>query len=152
MKKIFCTGIVIVNMLVIACTAQENKNAALLKPSQGFLASLDTAHYTTIQWLDSIQNFGTIHEGDSAKLKFTFKNTGTTPLFLTSVRTSCGCTIANFPKQAILPGAESTLTATFNSKFHPGYVHRGIVIMSNTKNGISHSIVLEGNVIKAKSE
>lgn len=149
LMKIWVYSIVaIVIVMVSACGHAESKKAALLNPQEGFIASLDTAHYTTIEWLDSAQNFGTIPEGDSIKLTYTFINTGNTPLFLSGVRTSCGCTIVNFPKEAVLPGHTEKLAASFNSKFHPGYMHKLIVVKSNTKNGTTHTLVMEGTVTK----
>lgn len=66
----------------------------------------DTANYTTIQWLDSIVNFGSIEMGKQTQLRFRFRNTGNKPLFLAHVEAGCGCTIPNFTKGAIAPGDE----------------------------------------------
>jgi len=147
MKKILPMGIAVL-LCLNACNNTGNKNNIQLQGSPGFIASLDSANYTTIAWPDSTQSFGTIQEGDSVKLTFTFKNTGSTPLFLSGVRTACGCTVVNLPKQAVLPAHVEKLTVTFNSKYHPGYMRRSIVVTSNTKNGASHTLIMEGTVIK----
>jgi hypothetical protein len=110
------------------------------------IAQIDSANYTTIAWYDTSQNFGSIREGDSVFMKFKFKNTGTKALFLTSVQPSCGCTVADYPRQAITPGGGGVLTATFNSRYHPGYIHKTITVTSNTSNGINHLLSFKGQV------
>jgi len=147
MKKLFFINMTVL-LLANACRNAETRDVAMINADRGFIASLDTANYTTVEWLDSLQNFGAIQEGDSIKVSFTFKNTGTAPLFLSNARTSCGCTVVSFPKEAILPGHTENLVARFNSKFHPGYTHKTIVVKSNTKNNINHTLVIEGTVIK----
>jgi len=143
MKKLFA----ILSIITLAA-CHSKKNNLVLHSSPGFIASLDTAHYTTIAWLDSTQQFNTINEGDTVRLEYHFKNTGSTPLFLINVHTSCGCTAVNVPQQAILPGAEDKLMITFNSKYHPGFMHRAITVKSNTLNGVIHTLIMEGTVIK----
>lgn len=138
----------ILSIITLAACHSKN-NAVQLQSSPNFIASIDTEHYTTITWLDSAQQFATINEGDTVRLAYHFKNTGATPLFLTGVHVSCGCTAVTVPQQAILPGKEDTLVVTFNSKYHPGFNRRGITVKSNTKNGVTHVLVMEGTVVKA---
>jgi hypothetical protein len=47
----------------------------------------DSARYTSIQWLDSTKDFGTIAEGQKVQVNFRFRNTGATPLVITQVTT-----------------------------------------------------------------
>src|SRR5215212_7313140 len=61
---------------------------------------------TTIQWLDSVRNFGRITEGQKLAVSFRFKNTGKNPLVIESVHPACGCTVADYPKEPIAPGGE----------------------------------------------
>jgi len=143
MKRLF---FIISVITLVACHGKNNKFQ--LHGSPGFIASIDTPHYTTVAWLDSAQKFGTINEGDTVKLEYHFKNTGETPLFLMNVHTSCGCTAVDVPQQAILPGKEDKLVITFNSKYHPGFMRRAITLKSNTKNGITHMLIMEGTVLK----
>jgi hypothetical protein len=137
---------VVVCVLVASCG--ERKADERLKPAQGFLASLDTANYTIIEWKDSIQNFGNVQEGNSVKLAYTFKNVGTKPLFLSKVHAACGCTVVTFPKEAILPAHEEKLVVNFSTLHHPGYAIRAFEVISNTTNNTMHVLKMEGNVIK----
>jgi hypothetical protein len=45
---------------------------------------------------------------------FKYQNIGKTPVKLTSVKTSCGCTAAKSQKNEVAPGENGEITATFN--------------------------------------
>jgi Protein of unknown function (DUF1573) len=120
----------------------ENKLG--IKPAS--LAQIDTVNYTTIQWIKPVVNFGVLKEGDSAVIKFRFKNTGENPLFISAVRPSCGCSIPHYPEEAIMPDEENELTVTFNSRGQRGAIHKTINVTTNTANGVSHLLTFEGRV------
>src|SRR2546422_11282375 len=44
---------------------------------------------------------------------FKYQNTGSQPVGFKSVPTSCGCTVAQSPKEEVAPGAKGEITATF---------------------------------------
>ena len=48
------------------------------------------------------------------------------------VQPGCGCTVADYPKQAIAPGAESEVTAEFDSKGKEGLQKKNITVFANT--------------------
>ena len=45
---------------------------------------------------------------------FKYKNTGNNPVRFKSVRTSCGCTVAQTQKEEVVRGGNGEITATFN--------------------------------------
>lgn len=47
---------------------------------------------------------------------FKVKNDGDKPLVISNVTTSCGCTVANWTKTPIAPGATGEVTSTFDAK------------------------------------
>lgn len=100
----------------------------------------DSARYTTIQWLDSTKDFGTIPEGQKVDVSFRFRNTGSSPLVITNVRPSCGCTIAEQPQQPIAPGGEGKISATFNSNGHTGVNRKALFVTANTKGSQNYSL------------
>ncbi|MDI9357155.1 MAG: DUF1573 domain-containing protein [Chitinophagaceae bacterium] len=77
-------------------------------------------------------DFGTINEGDVVTHTFSFKNSGTVPLVISSATGSCGCTIPTYPKEPIAPGEEGKIVVRFNSKGKPGVQNKNITIVSNT--------------------
>jgi len=51
-----------------------------------------------------------------ATATFKVKNDGDKPLVISNVTTSCGCTVANWTKTPIAPGAMGEVTSTFDAK------------------------------------
>jgi hypothetical protein len=110
----------------------------------------DTAKYTSIQWLDSVVNFGSINMGEQMKVVFRFRNTGSQPLFLTEVRAGCGCTVPDYTKGAIAPGGEGVVTGAFDSnKAHPGEVRKSIFVTTNTREKTKHTLIFTGTIKEA---
>ena len=109
-------------MAVAACNGPVKKEVkdttpvAMTVPEE----KKDTASFTTMQWIDSVKDYGKITEGQKLEVLFRFKNTGNKPLVIESVHPSCGCTVADPPKEPIARGWEvdecpkrNCLTAAF---------------------------------------
>lgn len=66
------------------------------------------------------------------KCTFVFTNTGSAKLVINAVHASCGCTVAEYPKDFISPGATGEITVTYNGtgKF-PGRFKKNIQIFTN---------------------
>ena len=87
---------------------------------------------TTVQWIDSVRNYGKIIEGQKLAISFRFKNTGDKPLVIESVQPACGCTVADYPKQPLKPGEEGEITGEFKSEGREGQQHKEITVNTNT--------------------
>lgn len=112
-------------------------------------AANDTANYTTIQWIDSVKNMGVVNAGTKTEIKFRFKNTGTKPLSIIAARPGCGCTIADYPKEAIAPNAEGVITAEYDAnKGTQGEFRKNISVTANTKGTTYHNIFFYGQIKK----
>jgi hypothetical protein len=112
------------------------------------IADIDSANYTTIEWIDTVKNFGVIKQGDTAFIDFRFRNTGKTALFITRVEPSCGCTSVTYTKGAILPGKEGKVTGLLATLYYPGYANKAIRVTTNTKNVRSQFLTFTGDVKK----
>jgi len=78
-------------------------------------------------------DFGKVNEGDGpATHDFTFKNTGTTPLIIQNVSTTCGCTTPEWTKEPIRPGATGFIKVSYDVKGRPGAIDRSITVHSNS--------------------
>ncbi|MEI8224502.1 MAG: DUF1573 domain-containing protein [Bacteroidota bacterium] len=76
-------------------------------------------------------NFGTIVEGAKISHVFKFKNIGSGLLIISSVKTSCGCTISKFKKKPVPPGGEGSLEVIYNSSDASGYQLKTVEVISN---------------------
>lgn len=107
------------------------------------------AQKATIVFEETSYNFGTVSEsGGKVTHVFTFKNTGNTPLILTNVRTGCGCTIPQWDRQPVAPGAKGNIRVDFDPRNRPGVFVKSITVNSNASNSVL-SLTVRGSVKRA---
>jgi hypothetical protein len=94
-----------------------------------------------------IYDYGKIDVGSPGKCEFKFTNRMKTPLVITNVKPSCGCTIADWSKVPILPGKTGVIKLSYNTKI-PGTFSKTIMVSSNAKNA-SVILRIKGNVIRS---
>ena len=58
-------------------------------------------------------------------------NTGNSNLVISNVSTTCGCTVADYPKDPIAPGKDGKIEVEFNSEGKSGMVDRKVTVVSN---------------------
>ena len=77
-------------------------------------------------------DYGKIALGSDGKRVFEFTNVGKSPLIITKVQASCGCTVPKKPEQPIMPGEKGEIEVSYNTK-RPGGFSKAITIFSNAK-------------------
>jgi hypothetical protein len=117
--------------------ASSNTNAS----NDKMATSVDSADFTEVQWLDTAKDLGTIQEGQKLEVSFRFKNVGNKPLVIQRVQPSCGCTIAETPKEPIAPGKEGVIKGIFDSNGKVGPNHKTLTVVANTKPVQEHILV-----------
>ncbi len=143
----YTTLLLAVLFIGASCQLQPKKNVA---NANAMAIATDTAKYTAIEWLDSIKNLGVLTKGDKAEIRFRFRNSGNKPLFIISAQPGCGCTIADYPREAIAPGEEGTIIAGFNTENqYEGDFNKSILVTTNTLGKQSFDLIFTGQ-IKAK--
>lgn len=80
-------------------------------------------------------DFGTIMQGDKVVYDFKFKNTGGSDLIITGAKGSCGCTVPEYPKEAIKPGVSGVIKVSFNSAGKSGKQAKSVTLFCNIKEG-----------------
>lgn len=95
-------------------------------------------------------NFGKFAEDTPVSYSFAFTNTGDEPLVIHQAMSSCGCTVPQFPKDPIKPGAKGEIKVTYNGKGkYPGHFKKAVTIRSNASNKLVR-IYVEGNMLEKK--
>lgn len=94
---------------------------------------------------ETVFDFGKIKEGDIVKHVFKFENTGTSPVILSQVSASCGCTTPTYTTTPVLPGKEGEISVEFNSAGQVGQQQKIITIASNSESNIM-TVQLKGTV------
>ena len=81
-------------------------------------------------------DFGKIKEdGGKVEYKFVFTNTGNSPLIITKVKASCGCTSPTWTEKPVMPGQKGFVKAVFDPVRRPGNFNKSISVESNSEKG-----------------
>jgi len=91
-----------------------------------------------------IIDYGTINKNTDGNRSFTFKNTGDSPIIITSVKGSCGCTIATKPSKPILPNETAKIGVKYDTK-RVGPFSKTITVVSNASEK-SKVLRIKGNI------
>ena len=91
-------------------------------------------------------DFGSINQNDIVEHTYNFTNTGEVPLIIENASASCGCTVPDWPKEPIAPGAKSQINVKFDSKGKKGIQNKQITIRANTNPNMT-KVLLKGNVL-----
>jgi len=87
---------------------------------------------TTVQFAEMEYDFGKVKAGEMVTHEYKFKNTGKEPLIISSAKGSCGCTVPEYPKEPIAPGASAAIKVQFDSKGKSGKQTKTVTIQANT--------------------
>jgi len=101
-----------------------------------------------IEFSKETHDYGTVKYGADGSCTFEFKNTGNEPLIISNAKGSCGCTVPDWPKEPIAPGAKGTITVKYDTK-RPGAINKSVTITSNAVNEPTKVIRIKGNVLPA---
>ena len=78
-------------------------------------------------------DYGKINKGANGERTFVFTNIGEQPLIVSNVKSSCGCTVPQYPKNsAIAPGEKGEIKVSYDTKRVGGF-SKSITIFSNAK-------------------
>lgn len=83
-----------------------------------------------IEFKTETVDYGVIEKGSDGVRVFEFTNTGTAPLIISKVSSSCGCTIPKKPEEAILPGKTGEIQVKYDTK-RVGPIRKAITVISN---------------------
>jgi hypothetical protein len=98
------------------------------------------------KWDVTSYEFGRIKVGVPVTYEFSFTNTGDVPLVIASVQTPCGCTVTEFSKDPIEPGAEGYVKATYDAA-KTGKFTKTVTVNANTEDALVQ-LTLQGEVVE----
>ena len=106
--------------------------------------NFSSAPLTTIEIPQDSINLKTIRYDEKPQAIFTLKNTGSHPLLIKNVLTTCGCTNPQWEKRPVLPGQTREIIVTFKPN-SLGRFTKKIQVLCNTRLKL-HDLKLEGFV------
>lgn len=98
-----------------------------------------------ITWKSTEISLGEIVQNKPVSIDFEFTNTGDSPVIITSVQASCGCTSTNYAKTPVLPGESTKITAVFNAATKGAFKKQVTVVTSAEEN--PKTLFFSGTVI-----
>jgi hypothetical protein len=103
------------------------------------------AENAIFKWTETTFDFGKVKQNVPATHEFTFINTGDIPLVISSVKASCGCTVADYTKDPIPAGGKGFVKATYNAA-HAGLFTKTVTVNANTQESVV-VLTIKGEVI-----
>lgn len=153
MKKILIASVLALStLMVVSCkegnAASKVKSDKLVKAKARDAKSSKEA--AVIEFNKQVYEFGTVEEGQIVDVEFLVTNAGETDLVISKATPSCGCTVPQWPRTPIKPGATEKVVAKFNTAGKPGPQNKSITLFTNSAKG-RETLRIKGTVTpKAK--
>ena len=82
-----------------------------------------------------VHDFGTIQNGTPVETVFSYTNTGDSPLVISDIKSTCGCTVPrDWSREPLNPGESSQFTVKFDGK-GVNNTSKTVTIAANTATG-----------------
>lgn len=117
-----------------ACTSNNNKITpeSVTNPITAD-GNSDMSSLPVFQFNEEEHDFGKLTQGEKVTYTFKFTNAGKSDLVISNASASCGCTVAEYPKTPVKPGATDGIEVTFNTEGKKGVQHKTITLVANTQ-------------------
>jgi hypothetical protein len=136
MKRIV-TALSVVTLLFISTSCKDKAITKINSDNVEVASNRDEAQkkVPVMSFDKSEHDFGTITQGTPQETIFKFTNTGDAPLIITDAKSSCGCTVPEYPKNTpIAPGDTGSMVVKFNGSGQ-NQVTKTITVTANTAKG-----------------
>jgi len=131
--------VLILSLIAFSLTAQSLQN-------NEEVLFVEFSNIGIFEFDSDIIDYGSVKQNSEGKRSFTFKNIGNSPIIITKVKASCGCTVATKPNQPIMPGETAKIGVKYDTK-RIGAFSKSITITSNASE-TAKIIRIKGIVLK----
>ncbi len=135
-KRVPFALLVLILFSVAACGSKEAENvldAGIIHNPASAEGYDDSAKVPVMTFEKDMHDFGRLSAGENISYSFKFTNTGKSDLVISGFDTSCGCTVADYPKERIKPGESGYVTVSFRSAGKSGQQFQEVTVTSNAK-------------------
>ena len=108
-----------VAIVITGCTANPEEKAK--------------GHGQEIWFEESLHDYGEIEQDSDGTWSFVFKNLGTEAIIINRVRSTCGCTVPDWPREPIEPGASGEISVIYNTAT-TGTFLKSVIVYSSAAN------------------
>ncbi|MDC6367410.1 MULTISPECIES: DUF1573 domain-containing protein [Flavobacteriaceae] len=137
MKRITTVLSLILTVALVSVSCKEKASDKVVADNVENATDRDAAQKSlpVMSFEKSEHDFGAIEKGTPQQTIFKFTNTGNAPLIITDAKSSCGCTVPEYPKNTpIAPGESGELLVKFNGSGQ-NQVTKTITVTANTEKG-----------------
>ncbi len=134
MKKIIQISLFAL-LAITGCNNSKNNNADvdIIKNPNSAEGYNESEKMPKITFETDMHDFGQLMAGENISYSFKFTNTGDADLIISGCDASCGCTVADYPKERIAPGKSGYVTVSFKSQGMSGRQMKEVIVVSNTQ-------------------
>ncbi len=120
--------------------------AILLISTIAFSQETKNNNKGTLKFESEIIDYGKIMQNSDGNRVFKLKNIGESPVIISTVKGSCGCTVATKPNEPIMPGETAEIGVKYATNRLGGF-SKTITVLSNASK-VRHTLRIKGIVVK----
>ena len=107
-------------------------------------------HGQEIWFEEYMHDYGQMEQDGDGTWSFVFKNIGKEAFVINRVRSTCGCTVPEWPREPIEPGASGEITVIYNTKT-TGTFLKSVIVYSTAANS-PVKLQIKGKVVASQTE
>ncbi|MCQ2299103.1 MAG: DUF1573 domain-containing protein [Bacteroidales bacterium] len=121
-------------MLLSGCNSKHNEiDTGIIHNPNSAQGYNDKEHIPVLAFDKNMHDFGNLSQGENISYSFKFTNKGNADLVIQNCEATCGCTVADFPREKIAPGETGYVTVSFNSAGKVGQQLQEVTVVSNAQ-------------------
>ncbi|MEZ4792505.1 MAG: DUF1573 domain-containing protein [Gelidibacter sp.] len=123
--------------LVAFTSCKDNAESKIKSENVAEAAQRDanSGKLPAIEFNETEHDFGNIPNGIPVKTVFKYKNIGSSPLVVSDIKSTCGCTVPSNWTKEVMPGETGEFTVEFNGKGNGNQISKTITMTTNTEKG-----------------
>ncbi len=133
-----CMALLLMSQSCYAQKGRSKKNANTVRNASPSI-KLDKTYF----------DFGEIEEGSNGEVVFEVVNEGNGLLMINSVKTSCGCVLADYSTNGLMHNEKGYIKIRYNTNI-VGEIKRSVVVNTNDEKNPKIVLRLIGEVVKKK--
>ncbi|MDO5655719.1 MAG: DUF1573 domain-containing protein [Flavobacteriaceae bacterium] len=167
MKTLKLTFLAMATLLVVSCdkksetitetgletaevsTAPANTNGGI-EMATPVATTTNAADAPVLTLSSETYDFGDVQANSTTERIIEFTNTGNSPLVITNAKATCGCTVPEYSKEPIAPGAKGSMKVSYKAPNTNGKQTKTVTLTTNTASG-SERFMITSNVVGGNS-
>lgn len=129
--------------------ATSISNADIIRNPVTATQPVDTVNVAKMEFKSTRLHYGDAVQGEIIEHTFHFTNSGKAPLIISNAKSTCGCTVPEWPKEPIAVGESGAIKVKFNTKDKINTQVKPVFITANTHPSET-KLLLTGRVLPKK--